>query len=227
MRLALKVIKETPIDPATEQRVKKAQSAYDKAFDAVRKEALVSIDKKITPAELAVLKKFHCTNDTTGIYIINEDTRSPFMVSLWNERRFKRDNPLPHRYSSDEYHTYSKLHSDSSNAASVTIPIKHFGCYSGEHRSAATAKLIKLYSTLNAAENELEMAEGADDDRRRNITSDFRALIHGSRTFEDVVEVWEEAKEVTHLICGPSTAVSLVSDDAIDRIKANVALRAK
>lgn len=54
---------------------------------------------------------------------------------------------------------------------------------------------------------------------------DYHNLIEGSRYFEDVIEVWEEANELKSEICGSSSALIAVSSDCIARIKKDVEQR--
>ena len=53
--------------------------------------------------------------------------------------------------------------------------------------------------------------------------SDYRALIEGARTFEQVLTVWPEAETLRSDM--GSTALIVLSDEVVDRIKADVAQR--
>lgn len=56
--------------------------------------------------------------------------------------------------------------------------------------------------------------------------ADYKGLITASRTFEDVVEVWPEAEQLRTRICGARQALSIVSDELVARIRADVQARA-
>lgn len=55
---------------------------------------------------------------------------------------------------------------------------------------------------------------------------DYRSLIAAAKTFEDVVEIWPEAEQLRNVICKGSVALSVVSDDLVARIRADVQARA-
>lgn len=62
-------------------------------------------------------------------------------------------------------------------------------------------------------------------DKLREKRADYYNLIESSRYFEDVTEIWEEAKQLKSEICGTSTALVAVSNESIARIKKDVAQR--
>lgn len=53
--------------------------------------------------------------------------------------------------------------------------------------------------------------------------SDFKALINGSRNFNEVAEVWPAANELRTSIVGEGTALAVLSADVVSRIKADPA----
>jgi hypothetical protein len=80
-------------------------------------------------------------------------------------------------------------------------------------------ELPKLIDEYNKLKNK------AEDDRRNRI-SDYRSLIESCRNYEDILEIWPEAKELEQRITGYALP-SVVSDEMIARIKADQAERAK
>ena len=52
---------------------------------------------------------------------------------------------------------------------------------------------------------------------------DFKALISGSRNFNEVAEVWPAANELRSSIVGETTALAVLSADVVSRIKADPA----
>lgn len=69
----------------------------------------------------------------------------------------------------------------------------------------------------------LEAADDAWDKARRAKLADYRALIEGSRTLEQVSVVWPEAEQLRSAFGG--NAISVLSDDVVERIRADVATR--
>lgn len=53
--------------------------------------------------------------------------------------------------------------------------------------------------------------------------SDFKALINGSRNFNEVADVWDAANELRSSIVGEATALAVLSADVVSRIKADPA----
>ena len=80
---------------------------------------------------------------------------------------------------------------------------------------------------IHQAINRYNKAKTAHTNRFSEIKNDYYKLIVNARYFEDVVEVWEEAKELEPKICGKSTSLITLSDDVKDRIKNDVAERKK
>jgi hypothetical protein len=217
--LAYKAVAATPIDPAIEKRVKKAWEAYDKLIESMAKEAVTLVKQQVSDADLKVLKKYGCVTTNHTLIFVDLDTRHVFEVSLFNEKRWRKDNPRSEHNFEEQQKWHKSLRKATANTE-ISIPSRHT-CKTLK----ASKKLIKLNSTSRDVTNELEMARGADQNKRNGIMRDFDALIQGSRTFEDVVEYWPEAKEVTLQIVGSGTEVSLVSNQAKERILANMATR--
>ncbi|MET0364880.1 MAG: hypothetical protein ABW169_09505 [Sphingobium sp.] len=67
-------------------------------------------------------------------------------------------------------------------------------------------------------------AEAKETLKRRE--NDFRALIYGAKTFNEVANVWPGAEALRSTIAGEATALSVLSSDVIDRLKADDALLA-
>lgn len=68
-----------------------------------------------------------------------------------------------------------------------------------------------------------EAVDVAESEKRK----DYYALIDNCRNFEDVLEVWPEAEAMREQLNIPPThAISTLSEDVIERIKADVAQRA-
>jgi len=61
-------------------------------------------------------------------------------------------------------------------------------------------------------------------EQRQKRYNDFNALIWGTTTFNALVEVWPAADAMREKIVGSSTALSVLSDEVIDRLKADPAL---
>jgi len=84
---------------------------------------------------------------------------------------------------------------------------------------------------LLEGENEaaLKAYNVAAEDHKSNLKSrgdDFKALIFGAKTFNEVASVWPGAEALREAICGQQTALSVLSSDVIDRLRADQALAA-
>jgi hypothetical protein len=53
--------------------------------------------------------------------------------------------------------------------------------------------------------------------------ADFKALIFASKTFNEVAEVWPEAEQLREAIVGTSSALVVLSNDVVERIKSDPA----
>ena len=229
--LAARAVDATPIEPVIEKRVKVAQAAFDRVHDAQVAEARSIIARKVPAADLKVLARYELTKKMSSVVFVDLDSRNQFAVVMFNDNKYNRDH-LTGGVASASWEERQKYQADKQKAvdtSEVELPVRSSSQISrfGASTTAieASAKLIKLASQYKDAGEELGLAERADRDKRENIKRDFVALIEGSRTFEDVVEVWPEAKEVSDQIIGAGRAVSLVSLDAIERIQANMKAR--
>ena len=84
-----------------------------------------------------------------------------------------------------------------------------------------STRSIPFRATTCDAISRYELAKEALDEARATILTDYKALINNSRYFEDVVEVWPGAEALRDQICAQSTALSVLSEDAVERIKAS------
>ena len=71
-----------------------------------------------------------------------------------------------------------------------------------------------------------EKAKAAYNESIQKKLADYKALINGSRNFEDVLEVWPEADKVRGDI-GLNAVSTELSADVVKRIKADVAARSR
>lgn len=69
-----------------------------------------------------------------------------------------------------------------------------------------------------------EEAETKWDDALKTKRSDYYSLINSSTTFEQVIEIWPEASRLLTKI-SPHTAVALLNEDIVNRIKKDVESR--
>jgi hypothetical protein len=72
------------------------------------------------------------------------------------------------------------------------------------------------YDSFKAAEK----ARNAEIAARVN---DYKALIWGAKSFNEVASVWADAEALRSAIVGTGTALTVLSSDVIDRIKADAA----
>jgi len=75
-------------------------------------------------------------------------------------------------------------------------------------------RMKEVYATLNKIEKD-----------KAEALSPYKSLIFNARYFEDVVEVWEEAAELTDKICTTGTALVTLSDEDVMKIKKDVKKR--
>lgn len=66
----------------------------------------------------------------------------------------------------------------------------------------------------------------ASKDQAAKRYSDFKALVWGTNSFNALAEVWPAVEAMREKIVGTSTALSVLSDEVIDRLKADPALAA-
>lgn len=70
-----------------------------------------------------------------------------------------------------------------------------------------------------------EAAKKAYDQGIAQRENDYRALIQNATSFNQVVDVWPEAERLRENICGRATALSVLSEDVIERLKRDAAIR--
>ncbi len=85
---------------------------------------------------------------------------------------------------------------------------------------------IPLSADAVAAIDAYEKASSAAAAVRETRLRDYRSLIYAARTFEDVVEVWPAAEAHRDRVCGARTQIVALTDDVIERIKADNAKQA-
>jgi hypothetical protein len=66
-------------------------------------------------------------------------------------------------------------------------------------------------------------ANEARDEAIKQRFADFKALIYAAKTFNEVTEVWPEAEQLREAIVGTSSALVVLSNDVVERIKADPA----
>ena len=82
-----------------------------------------------------------------------------------------------------------------------------------------SSRSVPFSSKTSAAIQKLELSNDAYQKKFERILRDYRALIEGSRYFEDVLEVWPGVEALAGEICKQPTAVSVLSEDALARIR--------
>jgi len=179
----------------------------------------------LKPSEHRVLKKFDLLKKNQDkLQFVHLDSAHQFSVELKNCIRWKRLNPKPDH--SDGWEIGEKWEAKYlkfKETGYLDIPTTH--AHNSRPAIESTDALVKCAKNLKAAYDELQMASGADRERRATISRDFYALIESCRNFEDVIAVWPEANKVTDKVIGLGQQVSLMSSEAIDRIHANMATR--
>ncbi len=226
--LAARAIQATPLDPAVEKRVKVAREAFDRLFERRRAEVAVLVGRKYPAGDMKTLAKYELTKYVQSVLFVDLDTKDHFNVELFNGRKWERENPSSNTYSYEYDHRRKAARAEVVKGISLEVPSNSPSQPSymvSKTAVEASGKLVGMRGASKEALDELDIAEHADKERRDNIQCDFVALIEGSRTFEDVIEAWPEAKEVTDQIIGAGRAISLVSSEAIERIHANMKAR--
>jgi hypothetical protein len=219
--LATKIVHATPIDPTIEKQLAKAWKEYKALFQKTADLAIKLINKQMTTEDRKSLDKFSkLTHGKTNILFLELDNRDFFEINLFSERIYKEINYPVEGIDHLPWQDQDKYQTDLDKAReSVGISLPY------RFRFIATPALYKLVKDLAQNATTVSAAKEADIEKRVTIKRDFIALINGSRTFEDVVEVWPEAAELTDRICSDGSAVSLVSDEAKERIARNMAIR--
>ncbi len=223
--LAIKIVKDTPINPDIEKRVKNAKHNYKKTFSNLVTVAKTIRNNAFPAAEEKILKKYNLTDEHTHIMFTDEETRQPIRIELFDVRSWELENEPAEGIQSATYEVRCQYDTDrriAQNACQYAIPKSDR--YTSFH-FVANRPLMKLYNKLQTIKDELQMATESDADMRHVIMRDFEALIFGSKTFEEVVEIWPEATQLTDRICSDGTSVTLVSDEAKARIMQNMITR--
>lgn len=84
----------------------------------------------------------------------------------------------------------------------------------------------KLFRSFLDAEESASLRKSDRETSRQALLDAYMALIRGARTYEALLDVWPEASTLRDNIAPANTAVSLLSEDALDLIKKDVARRA-
>ena len=213
-RLAMDVVRKTPIDMAITDRLEKAIKELNKTHDNQVAEARRIVQKACPEADLKVLRRYGLVNKYTNLSFIDLDTRDVVCVDLLSRTVFWANNPDAD--SSD----YTKAVSKEENRIEAAVGHGHEG-----RRYEASPKLVYSQLVFKEAIAEYNVASEADYKIKTTILQDFEALISSSRTFEDVVEVWPEAKTVAGEIVASGQQISIMSTDAINRIRNNMLSR--
>lgn len=66
-------------------------------------------------------------------------------------------------------------------------------------------------------------AEKAQSEALRKRVADYKALIYGARNFNEVVSVWPAAEVLREAIVGTGTALQVLSDDVVARLRKDAA----
>lgn len=66
-------------------------------------------------------------------------------------------------------------------------------------------------------------AKAAHEAEIKRRLSDFNALIHNAKTFNEVADVWPAAEAMRESVVGSGTSLTVLSNDVVDRIKADAA----
>jgi len=84
-------------------------------------------------------------------------------------------------------------------------------------------KMLPVTNAVYEAVEDWRKAVSAHEKALTKKLDDYTALIFSVKYFEDIVEIWPEAMR-----CSPSAIqLPVVSDDVVNRVKADVALRSK
>lgn len=86
---------------------------------------------------------------------------------------------------------------------------------------------LLLTGSAEAAFDAFKAASKARDEAVKKRLSDFSSLIFGTPSFNGLVEVWPAAETMREQIVGTATALSVLSSEVIDRLKADPALVAE
>ena len=74
------------------------------------------------------------------------------------------------------------------------------------------SKLLKLYKEWKSSEEVLKKIQST-------IRTDIFSLINQAKTYEEVVEIWSGAEAVKDQVCEEQMAISILSEETINRIK--------
>ena len=226
--LAAHAVQDTPLDPAIEKRVKAARVMFDRIHERRQAEAGVLVARKYPAGDMKTLAKYELTKHVQSVLFVDLDTKDHFNVELFNDHKWSRENRAVDPHSYEENSRRKAARAEVVKGISLEVPSgspSQPSYMRSPSALEASGKLIGMRRVLKEALDELNVAEHADKERRDSIQRDFVALIEGSRTFEVVIEAWPEAKKVTDQIVGAGRAVSLVSSEAIERIRANMQAR--
>jgi hypothetical protein len=217
--LARRVIDDTPVDPAIQARLDASVvdviAKYKTMYDLIQKK----IAARCPPEELAVLKKWRRANISTFVYLANLDDRN----------RYERFSAID-----DDINSPTRIHELCGRVTKVIDGMERrvkredneYPFITPDDRPIGLSdEEYKLYTAYREARLEHTAAEEAVARQKETLRRALATLISTSRTFEKVVEVWPEAKTVAADICTTGTELSVLSNEAIDVIKASMAAR--
>ena len=210
--------KKVQADPKTEVAYQKAQAKVAAMHDEIEAMLVAKIEELYDAADMAALAKYGQTTRMTTVAVQlkkrAEDAAEKGTTGGYSHWRFVGTGPSVPRWQYPDGLSYEAREEWRSNLPKNNVLLK----------GADETKFLK-WETLVEEES---LARRAREDSRRSILEDYRSLVRAARTYEDVLEVWPEASEVRAEIAPEiGTALSIFSEDAAERIKADFVRRQK
>lgn len=232
---AYDLIQDTPVPTAS---VEKAIAAYEKTFEKAHAAAMKIIDKAVQPDEAKVLRKFGIHFDRKEKHVFTElsDSGSPkfheftMFPFVRNEDDMANEQRKAKRLASKGVYT-SRSGIDAVTDRKYKLVEKWCPEFPSENfinriSLVADAKTAELIVKTNELILNYRNERKAFDEAMKPVTDAVRALISGAVYFDEVVNYWPEAAQFAHLMADePSTALSVVSPDALRLIAENMKAR--
>lgn len=95
------------------------------------------------------------------------------------------------------------------------------------YRIQMTAPLSRAIARYEAALQAERRENKVIHDDFLGVQRDYYYLISQSRIFEELVEIWPEAADVTHIVTGSGTELAALPAQVVSRIKQNIATRVR
>lgn len=197
-------------DSRLEKDLEKTEASRDALRAKVVEALLEASAKKYPAADMEVLRRYECTSKVTRVLVfldsdMKNDTTAP------SEFRLRREE-------------LGVSEGESLSEHGFELPN---GAFVHHHQLVLKGAAESTWRKWKEAVAAVEQLTEAKEKARREVLRAYEAFIANARWYEDVLEIWPEASELRDAIAPQCTALSVVTPDLLDLIRADVARRGK